>query len=287
MGILNVTPDSFSDGGRFAATDAAIAHGLRLAQEGAEIVDIGGESTRPGAAEVPPEEEIARVVPVIRALAAEGIYTSIDSRHARVMAAAAEAGARMLNDVTGLTFDPEAMAVAAAFDGPVVVMHMRGTPADMTRLTDYPEGVVAAVRTWLAQRVAACAAAGIAPERLVLDPGIGFAKTAEQNLELLAALPELAALGRALLVGVSRKSFIGRIAGGAGPEARLPGSLAAALWAAAQGADILRVHDVAATRQALAVWQAIAGARGTDEREGAAPAAGAAEARAGEDGNGR
>ncbi len=261
MGILNVTPDSFSDGGRHADTATAIAHGRRLAAEGAEIVDVGGESTRPGAAAITLQEELARVVPVIRALADEGIATSVDSRHAAVMAAGADAGAVMLNDVSGLAHDPAAMRVAAGFDGPVVVMHMRGTPAQMARLTDYPEGVVAAVRAWAVERIAACEAAGIAAERLVLDPGIGFAKTWQQSLQLLAALPDLARLGRPLLVGASRKSFIGHAAGGvASPDDRLPGSLAAALWAAAAGADILRVHDVAATRQALAVWRAIADA---------------------------
>lgn len=260
MGILNVTPDSFSDGGRHADTAGAIAHGRRLVAEGAEIVDVGGESTRPGAVAVSQAEEIARVVPVIRALAAEGICTSIDSRHAAVMAAAAEAGAAMINDVSGLAHDPAAMPVAAGFGGPVVLMHMRGTPAEMNRLTDYPDGVAAAVCAWAAERIATCAAAGIATDRLVLDPGIGFAKTWQQSLQLLAALPDLARFGRPLLVGVSRKSFIGRAAAIPSPDDRLPGSLAAVLWAAAAGADILRVHDVAATRQALAVWRAIAGA---------------------------
>jgi len=260
MGIVNVTPDSFSDGGRFAATDAAIAHGLALAGEGADIVDVGGESTRPGAAEVPPEVEAARVVPVIRALAEAGLFVSVDTRRAMVMRAALEAGAAMLNDVTGLGHDPGAMSVATEFDGPIVLMHMRGTPADMAGRTDYPGGVVAAVGEWLCGRIAACAAAGIARDRLVLDPGIGFAKNVAQNLALLAALPELALLGRPLLVGASRKSFIGHIADAPSADGRLPGSLAAALWAAGHGADILRVHDVAETRQALAVWQALAAA---------------------------
>ncbi len=262
MGILNVTPDSFADGGRHDAPQQAISHGLRLAAEGADIVDVGGESTRPGAALVPVAEEVDRVVPVIRALAAEGICVSVDTRHAAVMEAAAGAGAAILNDVSGLSFDPAAMAVAAGFSGPVVLMHMRGTPADMVHRTDYPDGVVPAVCDWARERLAACEAAGIGRERIVLDPGIGFAKTWSQSLELLAALPRLAALGRPLLVGASRKSFIGHLADAATPDARLPGSLAAALWAAMAGADILRVHDVAATRQALAVWLGIAAAAG-------------------------
>ncbi|MFC3230321.1 dihydropteroate synthase [Marinibaculum pumilum] len=271
MGILNVTPDSFADGGRHDAPQQAIAHGLRLAAEGADIVDVGGESTRPGAAEVPPAEEAARVVPVIRALAAEGVCVSVDTRRAAVMEQAAAAGAAILNDVSGLSFDPAAMAVAAGFPGPVVLMHMRGTPADMVRRTDYPDGVVPAVCDWARERLAACEAAGIGRERIVLDPGIGFAKTWAQSLELLAALPRLAALGRPLLVGASRKSFIGHLADAPTPDARLPGSLAAALWAATAGADILRVHDVAATRQALAVWQGISGAavrQGVDDGDG-------------------
>lgn len=260
MGIVNVTPDSFSDGGRYASTEAAIAHGLRLAGEGADIVDVGGESTRPGAAAVAPEVEAARVVPVIAALAAAGLAVSVDSRNGMVMRAAIQAGAVMLNDVSALCHDPDAVAAAAEFDGPVVLMHMRGTPADMTGRTDYPGGVVPAVRHWLAERLAFCAAHGVAAERLVVDPGIGFAKDAGQNLELLAALGDLAGLGRPVLVGASRKSFIGRVAGVPATDDRLPGSLAAALWAAEQGADILRVHDVAETRQALLVWQGLSAA---------------------------
>lgn len=257
MGIVNVTPDSFADGGRYASTQAAIAHGLRLAGEGADIVDVGGESTRPGAAAVPPEVEAERVVPVISALAAAGVTVSVDSRHGAVMRAAIRAGAAMLNDVSALCHDPDAVTAAAEFDGPVVLMHMRGTPADMTGRTDYPGGVVPAVRDWLAERLAYCVGHGIAAERLVVDPGIGFAKDAGQSLALLAALRDLVGLGRPVLVGASRKSFIGRVAGVPAAGNRLPGSLAAALWAAQQGADILRVHDVAETRQALLVWQAL------------------------------
>jgi dihydropteroate synthase len=257
MGIVNVTPDSFSDGGEFVDAETAIRHAHLLVEEGAEIIDVGGESTRPGAAPTPPEEEARRVAPVVRALAAAGMAVSIDTRRAAVMRAALEAGARIVNDVTGLTGDPESLAVVAASKAPVVLMHMKGDPTTMQELAVYDD-VVGEVADWLEARIAACAAAGIPRERVVIDPGIGFAKTGEHCLEVMARLATFHGLGCGILVGASRKSFIGRRARAATPKDRLPGSLAAALAALAQGAHILRVHDVAETRQAVAVWQAIA-----------------------------
>jgi dihydropteroate synthase len=259
MGIVNVTPDSFSDGGECIDTEAAIRHAQMLIEDGAAIIDVGGESTRPGAAPTPPEEEARRVVPVVRALAEAGVIVSIDTRRAAVMRAALEAGAHVVNDVTGLGGDPESLAVVATAKVPVVLMHMKGDPTTMQDLAVYDD-VVLEVAEWLEARIAACAAAGIARENIVVDPGIGFAKTGEHNLEVLARLATLHGLGCGILLGASRKSFIGRLARAATPKERLPGSLAAALAALAQGAHILRVHDVAATHQAVAVWQAIADA---------------------------
>ena len=258
MGILNVTPDSFSDGGAYPSAQAAIAAGHAMAQAGADIIDIGGESTRPGAAPTPPDEEIRRTRPVIRALAEAGLRVSIDSRNAATMAAALDAGAAIVNDVSALAHDPEAAPLIAARRVPVILMHMRGTPATMAAHAHYTD-IAAEVATELAARMAAAIAAGIAPEAICLDPGIGFAKRAEHSIELLRRLPEIAALGRPLLVGVSRKGFIGRFSGVAAPANRLAGSLAAALFALSRGAAILRVHDVAETTQAVRIWQALRG----------------------------
>lgn len=254
MGILNTTPDSFSDGGRAASPEAAIAAGLAMAADGADIIDVGGESTRPGASAVPPDVERQRVIPVIRALAAAGICVSADTRNAGTMAAALDAGARIINDVSGLTHDPDAAAVVAASGCPVVLMHMRGNPRTMTAMATYSD-VVSEVRDELAARVAAALAAGIGGNDIVVDPGIGFAKTGEQSLALLRGLPAIAALGRPILVGVSRKGFIGALSQEAVPHRRLGGSLAAAVFAALRGASILRVHDVRDTVQAFRVWQ--------------------------------
>ncbi len=256
MGIVNVTPDSFSDGGQFAETSAAIDHGLRLVEEGADIIDVGGESTRPGAVPVSVAEEIDRTIPVVGALAKAGARVSIDTRHAVTMAAAIDAGATIVNDVTALTGDPNSTAVVAGRRVPVVLMHMRGEPRTMQARPHYDDAV-ADIRAYLAKRLAACLAAGIAEDAIALDPGIGFGKTVAHNLELLRGLPALATLGRPLLVGASRKSFIGKLSTDAPATDRLGGSLAAALFAAANGARLLRVHDVAETRQALAISQAL------------------------------
>lgn len=255
MGAINVTPDSFSDGGRFLAPEAAIAAGEAMRAAGADILDVGGESTRPGATPVPPELEQARILPVVRALARAG-PVSVDTRNAATMRAALEAGAAIVNDVSGLAHDPDAARVVAEAGCPVILMHMRGTPRTMQSLAVYRD-VALDVAEELGFRLAAAEAAGIPRGRIVLDPGIGFAKTPEQNLALLARLPLFHQFGCPLLVGVSRKSFIGRYGGEAEPARRLPGSLAAGLWAISAGAAILRVHDVRETVQALSVWRAI------------------------------
>lgn len=256
MGTINVTPDSFSDGGRFLAPGDAIAAGEAMIAAGADLIDIGGESTRPGAEPVAPAQEQARILPVIAAFASR-VPVSVDTRHAETMRAALAAGAAIVNDVSALAHDPDAAGVVAAAGCPVILMHMRGTPATMRGLTDYRD-VALDVAEELAARLAAAEAAGIARGRIVLDPGIGFAKTAAQNLALLARLGVLHQLGCPLLVGVSRKSFIGHYTGVSDPRARLPGSLAAGLAAMSAGAAILRVHDVAETVQALRVAAAIA-----------------------------
>ncbi len=256
MGIVNVTPDSFSDGGRHLAAEAAVAAGRAMAAAGADVIDVGGESTRPGAAPVPPAEEQARALPVVRALAAAGIAVSIDTRNAATMAAALDAGARIVNDVSALGHDPAAAALVAARGCPVVLMHMRGTPATMPHLLAYTDPPWDVVRE-LGAQVAAAERAGIARSAIAIDPGIGFAKGTAHNVSLLARLPVLLNFGCRLVVGVSRKGFIERIAGAAAPHARLGGSLAAGLAALLGGAAVLRVHDVAETVQAVRVWQAI------------------------------
>jgi dihydropteroate synthase len=254
MAVLNVTPDSFSG----AAPADPIAAGRVLHAQGADIIDIGGESTRPGAAPVPTGEEQARILPVIRALAGGPARISVDTRNAATMAAALDAGATIINDVSGLAHDPAAAGLVAARGCEVVLMHMRGTPQTMASLTQYAD-VVDEVIAELAARIEAAVAAGIAPGRITIDPGIGFAKTPAQNLALLRGLPRFKAMGFPLLVGASRKSFIGVYGREPDPLRRTPGSLAAALFALSQGADILRVHDAAETVQAVRVWQALAG----------------------------
>jgi dihydropteroate synthase len=258
MGIVNVTPDSFSDGGRFLEPSAAIEAGLAMAAAGADIVDVGGESTRPHATVTNPREECCRVVPVVRALTDAGVVVSVDTRNATTMAAALDAGARIVNDVSALTYDPAAATLVAARSCPVVLMHMRGAPATMHEHARYGD-VAAEVTAELAERVTAAERAGIRRNQIALDPGIGFAKRAEHSVELLRRLPQLCALGLPILVGVSRKSLIGHLTRVTVPRDRLPGSLAAALFAIAKGAAIVRVHDVKETIQGLTVWQALGG----------------------------
>jgi dihydropteroate synthase len=257
MGIVNVTPDSFSDGGDFVDSVSAIAAGRAMLEAGADIIDIGGESTRPGAAPVPREAEIGRVAPVIAALAESGAVVSIDTRHAAVMAAALAKGARIVNDVSALTGDPASRGIVARAGAAVVLMHMKGEPATMQREPVYANAPIE-VADYLASRIADCAAAGIAADRIVVDPGIGFGKLKAHNLEILERIALLHTLGCGLLLGVSRKSLIGALSNAAPPKERLPGSLAGALHGLSQGVQILRVHDVAATRQAIAIWQGIA-----------------------------
>lgn len=257
MGVVNVTPDSFSDGGEAFDNRAAVARGMALLGEGADFIDVGGESTRPGARPVSEADELSRVLPVVRELSASGATVSIDTRHASVMEAAIDAGARIVNDVTALTGDDRSLEVVANRDVSVVLMHMKGDPRTMQTDPRY-EDVAAEVFEWLSRRVAVCEAAGIPRSRLAVDPGIGFGKTVEHNLQILAQLGVYRPLGCALLIGVSRKSFIARLSDNEPPRERLGGSLAAGLAAIQRNAHILRVHDVAATRQAVRVWRAIA-----------------------------
>ena len=261
MGILNVTPDSFSDGGRHIAPGAAIEAGLAMHAEGADLIDVGGESTRPGAAPVSSAEEQQRILPVIESLAASGVAVSVDTRHAATMRAALAAGARIVNDVTALAHDPAAAAVVAAAHAPVVLMHMRGTPQTMMDHASYAD-VAADVARELSGQVVAAEAAGIARSAIAIDPGIGFAKDHAHNVELLDRLAVLHNLGCHILAGVSRKRFVGALTGETVADRRGPGSLAAALVALDRGATILRVHDVAATVHAVRVWRGL--------REGAA-----------------
>jgi len=257
MGVVNVTPDSFSDGGLYLDPEAAIVHGRELAAAGAAILDVGGESTRPGAEAVDAEEELRRVVPVIGGLSDIDCDVSVDTSKARVAEAALDAGASIVNDVTALRGDPEMAAVCAERGAAVVLMHMLGEPRTMQDDPRY-EDVVAEVGAFLAERLEAAVAAGIGEERIWLDPGIGFGKTAAHNMELLRRLGELRKLGRPLVIGTSRKSFIGRLDGSAADE-RLGGTIASSVLAAAEGAEVLRVHDVAEVRQALTVATAILG----------------------------
>jgi dihydropteroate synthase len=257
MGVVNVTPDSFSDGGLYLDPEAAIAHGRELAAAGAEILDVGGESTRPGAEAVPEEEELRRVAPVVRGLGATQAQISVDTSKAAVAAAALDAGAEIVNDVTALRGDPGMASLCAERGATVVLMHMRGEPRTMQDDPRYDD-VVAEVKGFLGERLQAATAAGIAEEKVWLDPGIGFGKTAAHSMELLRRLGELRDLGRPLVIGTSRKSFIGRVDGSPAGE-RLGGTIASSVLAAAEGAEVLRVHDVAEVRQALAVATAILG----------------------------
>lgn len=254
MGIVNVTPDSFSDGGDHATTELAVQHAVSLADAGAAILDVGGESTRPGAQPVDNETEQQRVVPVVRALAEKGLVVSIDTRNASTMSAALSAGATIVNDVTALSNDTDALKVVVEHKASVVLMHMQGEPQTMQSAPSY-DWVIGDVFEYLSHRVDACLQAGVETDSICVDPGIGFGKTDIDNLEIINALAMFHGLGSALMLGASRKSYIGRLAGADDPKARVAGSIAAALSGAAQGVGILRVHDVAETRQALRMWQ--------------------------------
>lgn len=261
MGIVNVTPDSFSDGGSFDSVAAAVDHALQLADEGADILDVGGESTRPGAEPVPDQEELRRVLPVVEALAARtDRQISIDTRKPSIARACVRAGAAIWNDVSGLTYAEDSVEAAVDLGARVVIMHARGDPRTMQ---DHPvyEDVVTEVMAWLAGRIEICVAAGLAREKLIADPGIGFGKTKAHNLALLGGVARLRGLGVPILIGASRKRFIAALDRDGPADLRLGGSIAAALAAAAGGAGIVRVHDVAQTRQALRVADAIAAAR--------------------------
>ncbi|GAB2512818.1 dihydropteroate synthase [Lysobacter humi (ex Lee et al. 2017)] len=270
MGIVNVTPDSFSDGGQHADVGAAVAHGLRLVEEGADLLDVGGESTRPGATAVDADEELRRVLPVIERLAREaGVPISIDTSKPEVMRAAVAAGAGMINDVRALRSDG-ALDAAAALGVPVVLMHMLGEPRGMQADPRYDD-VVAEVHRFLAERIFACEMAGIDKKRIVVDPGFGFGKTSAHNLELLARLDRFVDLGVPVLAGLSRKRTIGELTGRDAPQARAAGSVAAHLIAVQRGARIVRVHDVATTVDALRVWSAV-DAVAAPRRDSASPA---------------
>jgi dihydropteroate synthase len=257
MGILNVTPDSFSDGGAHATCEAAVAHARRLVDEGADIIDVGGESTRPGSDEVAIGEELARVLPVVERLVAEGIVVSVDTRHAEVARACVDAGAAIINDVSGFR-DPAMVGVATASPGTVglVIMHMLGEPKGMQADPRY-DNVVLEVGSYLLNRARELEAAGVDHERICIDPGPGFGKTVEHNLALLRATREMGILGYPLMAAYSRKAFLGRLTGVSAPDRRIASSVTAAVYAAEQGAHVLRVHDVAPTVEALTVMRSL------------------------------
>jgi len=258
MGVVNVTPDSFSDGGLYLDADAAVEHGELLAGEGADILDVGGESTRPGAAPVSEEEELRRVVPVVERLAGVGPRVSIDTTKVVVARAALEAGADIVNDVSAFRFDPELAGLVAEAGVDCCLMHMLGEPRTMQENPRYGD-VVAEVKAFLEERLAFAAGEGVPEERVWLDPGIGFGKTAEHNLELLRRLDEIVAIGRPVVVGTSRKSFLGKLTGGRPEGERLPGTIATNVVALERGASVFRVHDVAQVRDALLVAAATFG----------------------------
>lgn len=256
MGILNVTPDSFFDGGRYSDEDSAVEHGLAMARDGADIIDVGAESTRPGARPVPAEEQVRRAIPVVARLVRHGVVVSMDTLSAAVMRAALDAGATILNDVSALTHDPDSLGVAAASSATVVLMHMRGVPETMNLAPAYADPALD-VFDELERRVRDCEHAGIPRGRILVDPGIGFAKTMTQGASVARALSLFHATGCGVLVGFSRKGLVKRWASAVEPGERLPGSLAAALAAFSQGVQVVRVHDVAATAQARDVWRAL------------------------------
>lgn len=258
MGVLNATPDSFYDGGRYTALDAALARAEQMLADGADILDIGGESTRPGATPVPEAEEMRRVIPLIEAIAARfpNAVLSVDTTKSRVAQRALQAGACIINDISGATFDPHMLAVAAQSGAQVALMHIQGAPQTMQQNPTYHD-VVAEVRDALAAHAQRAIDAGVPPSHIWLDPGIGFGKTVQHNLELLRGLPQLRALGYPILIGTSRKSFIGHILGGLPPDERLEGTLATLALAVAWGADIVRVHDVKEAVRAVRVADAL------------------------------
>jgi dihydropteroate synthase len=257
MGILNVTPDSFSDGGRFYALDNALRQAERMVEEGADIIDVGGESTRPGAEAVTADEESRRIVPIIAELVKRlPVPLSIDTRNAQTARRALDAGASMINDVSGLRHDPEMARVAAAFGVPVSVMHIKGTPADMQDDPHYDD-LFGEITAYLAESAAIAARAGVPHDMIIVDPGIGFGKTLEHNLRILKDLARFKSLGKPILVGVSRKSFIGRVLGGLPAPERLTGSAAAAALCVLNGADIVRAHDVQETVHAVKIADAV------------------------------
>jgi dihydropteroate synthase len=258
MGIVNVTPDSFSDGGQFLDPEAAVEHGLELAAEGAAILDVGGASTRPGAEPVPVADELRRAVPVVERLAEAGQRVSIDTTKHEVAAAALEAGATLVNDVSAFRFAPEIAGLVADAGADCCLVHMRGEPRTMQAEARYQD-VVGEVKAFLEERLAVAVDAGIAEERVWLDPGIGFGKTVDHNLELLRRLDEIVAIGRPVVIGTSRKSFLGKLAGGRPADERLPGTIATNVMALERGASVFRVHDVAPVADALAIAAATVG----------------------------
>ena len=256
MGVVNVTPDSFSDGGDFLDAQAAIDHGRKLVDDGAHILDIGGESTRPGSKPITLDEECGRILPVIDGLSDLGVPISVDTRHADVMRRAIDAGATIVNDVTALTGDPDSVSVCAETGVDVVLMHMQGTPETMQDNPTYEDAALDIV-DYMRERLSVLNAAGIGLDKICIDPGIGFGKTLEHNLRILSAVDAFHQLGVPLLLGVSRKSFITKIDRNVPAKERVAGSIAAAIAGWDRGVQLFRVHDVAETRQALAVWQAI------------------------------
>ena len=259
MGVVNVTPDSFSDGGKFINHDKAIEHGIRLVQEGAAILDVGGESTRPGSEVVDPKEEIRRIIPVIAELKKHVRWVSVDTRNAQTMAAAIKAGANVINDISALAHNTESVHIAAEAQVPVFLMHMQGTPQNMQKNPSY-NNVVEEVFEFLQRRIEFCATHRIDKKFLVLDPGIGFGKKVEHNLLLLRNIKRFHDLDVPILLGASRKSFISKISADEPPSDRIPGSLSAALWGLSQGVQFYRVHDVKETVQAFKIYQAISSA---------------------------
>jgi dihydropteroate synthase len=261
MGVLNVTPDSFSDGSRYMKKDDAVAHAVRMEKDGADIIDIGAESTRPGADDISPEQECERVIPVVKALSGNmRIPISIDTRKSRVAEEALRAGATIVNDVSGLRFDASMAGVVGRHDASVILMHMKGSPKDMQEEPRYDD-LIAEITASLNESMAKAKAAGVGVDKMIIDPGIGFGKTLEHNLEILRRLDEFKKIGPPVCVGVSRKSFIGKLLGGRNPEGRLAGTIAAQVVAVLNGADILRAHDVKEAVDAVSIISGVLGIR--------------------------